>query len=165
LTRHHTLVLGIGNILLSDEGAGVHALEYLRRHYPQIPGVHYLVGGTLSFTRAAEIEAADKLIVIDAAQLEAPPGTVRCMAGRDMDRFLGKGRCSVHEVGLRDLMDITRLRGACPWHRALIGIQPDIMGWGETPSRPVREALPEVASRALGLLEQWDRAAADLSRC
>ena len=155
MTGHHTLILGIGNTLLSDEGAGIHALEYLRRRHPAIPGVHYLDGGTLSFTLALEIEAAEKLIVIDAAQLGASPGTVRCMTGSAMDRFLGSGRRSVHEVGLLDLMDIARLTDSFPVHRALIGIQPETTAWGDVPSPPVCRAFPEVVAHALGLLEQW----------
>jgi hydrogenase maturation protease len=155
LAGYHTLILGIGNTLLSDEGAGIHALEYLRGLHPAIPGVQYLDGGTLSFTLAGEIEDAGNLIVIDAAQLDAAPGTVCCMTGSDMDRFLGKGKCSVHEVGLLDLMDIARLTDAFPAHRALIGIQPDSTVWGDAPSPQVSRAFPEVAAHALGLLEQW----------
>jgi hydrogenase maturation protease len=155
LASNNTLILGIGNTLLSDEGAGIHALEYLRSHHPEIPGVHYLDGGTLSFTLAGEIEDADNLIVIDAAQLKAPPGTVRCMTGNERDRFLGKGKCSVHEVGLLDLMDIARLTDTFPRHRALIGIQPDTTGWGDAPSPQVSRSFPEVAAHALGLVEQW----------
>jgi hydrogenase maturation protease len=155
LAGNHTLILGIGNTLLSDEGAGVHALEYLRSRHPEIPGVHYLDGGTLSFTLAGEIEDADKLIVIDAAQLDASPGTVRCMTGQEMDRFLGTGKCSVHEVGLLDLMDIARLTDTFPRHRALIGIQPDTTGWGDAPSPQVSRSFPEVTAHALGLIEQW----------
>jgi hydrogenase maturation protease len=155
LTGHHTLILGIGNTLLSDEGAGIHALEYLRRRHPAVPGVHYLDGGTLSFTLAGEIGEADNLIVIDAAQLDASPGTVRCMTGGEMDRFLGKSRCSVHEVGLLDLLDIARLTESFPARRALIGIQPETLAWGDAPSPPVCRSFPEVAAQALGLLEQW----------
>jgi hydrogenase maturation protease len=149
------LILGIGNTLLSDEGAGIHALEYLRSRHPDLPGVHYLDGGTLSFTLAGEIEDADNLIVIDAARLDAPPGTVRCMTGQVMDRFLGTGRCSVHEVGLLDLMDIARLTDTFPRHRALIGIQPDSVTWGDAPTPQVSNSFPEVAAHALGLVEQW----------
>ena len=155
MTQHSTLVLGIGNTLLSDEGAGVHALEYLRSHHPELPGVHYLDGGTLSFTLAGEIEDADNLIVIDAARLGTSPGTVCCMTGAEMDQFLGTGKCSVHEVGLADLMDIARLTGTFPENRALIGIQPGTFGWGDEPSVPVSEAFPEVATHARGLIEQW----------
>lgn len=155
MASRHILVLGIGNTLLSDEGAGVHAMEYLRSCYPAIPGVHYLDGGTLSFTLAGEIEDAGNLIVIDAAQLDAAPGTVRCMTGQEMDRFLGSGKCSVHEVGLIDLMDIARLMDTFPRHRALIGIQPETTDWGDAPSPQVSKAFPEVAAHALGLIEQW----------
>jgi hydrogenase maturation protease len=155
LANNHTLILGIGNTLLSDEGAGIHALEYLRGHHPELPGVHYLDGGTLSFTLAGEIEDSDNLIVIDAAQLDASPGTVRCMTGEEMDRFLGKGKCSVHEVGLLDLMDIARLTYTFPRHRALIGIQPGTTGWGDAPSPQVSRAFPEVVAHALGLVDQW----------
>jgi hydrogenase maturation protease len=135
--------------LLSDEGAGIHALEYLRGRHPEIPSVHYLDGGTLGFTLAGEIEDSDNLIVIDAAQLDASPGTVRCMTGEEMDRFLGKGMCSVHAVGLLDLMDIARLTGTFPRHRALIGIQPDIPGWDDAPSPPVSKAFPAGGSQIL----------------
>jgi hydrogenase maturation protease len=72
-----------------------------------------------------------------------------------MDHFLGRGRQSVHEVGLVDLMDITRLTGTFPKRRALIGIQPGTLGWGDEPSAPVSRAFPEVAQQARQLIEQW----------
>ena len=155
MADNHTLVLGIGNTLLADEGAGIHALDYLRAHLPEIPGVGYIDGGTLSFTLAGVIEDANNLIVLDAAQLGLPPGTVRCLTGEAMDRFLGKGKQSVHEVGLVDLMDIARLTDAFPEQRALIGIQPETLGWGEAPSIRVSKAFPEVAAYALELIERW----------
>jgi hydrogenase maturation protease len=155
VVKNNTLVLGIGNTLLADEGAGIHALQYLCTRFPEIPGVRYLDGGTLSFTLAGEIEDSDNLIVIDAAQLGAPPGTVCVMAGDAMDHFLGKGKQSVHEVGLVDLMDIARLTGTFPKHRALIGIQPGTLGWGEQPSTVVSQAFPKVAQQAQELIDQW----------
>ena len=109
----------------------------------------------MSFTLAADIEAADHLIVVDAAQLGESPGTVRCFLDADMDRFLGTARHSVHEVGLLDLMDIARLTDTLPARRALIGIQPDTLGWGDTPSPVVARAIPEAAGRVLGLLDEW----------
>ena len=95
---NNTLILGIGNTLLADEGTGIHMLDYLQRHYPGHPDVEYLDGGTLSFTLAPWIEEADNLIVIDAAELDAPPGTVEVFTGEEMDRFAGKTKRSVHEV-------------------------------------------------------------------
>jgi hydrogenase maturation protease len=155
MAEHKTLVLGIGNTLLSDEGAGIHVINYLQEHYPAPDDVTYLDGGTLSFTLATSIEDADNLIVVDAAQLKAPPGTVRTFEGEQMDSFLGAARRSVHEVGLIDLMSITRLAGELPERRALIGIQPQKLDWGESPTAPVEAVIPKVAELVMELIQKW----------
>lgn len=150
-----TLVLGIGNTLLSDEGIGIHVLNHLHEHHPELAGVTYLDGGTLSFTLAGAIEEADNLIVLDAAELKAEPGTVRTFVGADMDHYLGQGKRSVHEVGLLDLMDMARLTDALPENRALVGVQPRELGWGEQPSDPVAVAVPQAAAEVLALVRAW----------
>jgi hydrogenase maturation protease len=150
-----TLILGIGNTLLADEGLGIHLLDYLRERYPSLPGVTYLDGGTLSFTLAPQIEDCDNLVVLDAAQLQSEPGTITLLEGAEMDEFIGHGQRSVHEVGLVDLMSIARLQGCLPGRRALIGIQPQQLGWGETPSAVVSEAIPIAAARVIDLLYNW----------
>lgn len=152
-----TLILGIGNTLLSDEGAGVHALNLLQSLRPDLQHITYIDGGTLSFTLAAYIEDCDNLIVFDAAELKAPPGTVRTMAGGDMDAFLGAARRSPHEVGLLDLFDIARLTESLPENRALIGIQPANIEWGMSPTPDVAKGLPLAVEQAVELLGQWDR--------
>ncbi|MGB7451251.1 MAG: HyaD/HybD family hydrogenase maturation endopeptidase [Lysobacterales bacterium] len=151
----NTLMLGIGNTLLSDEGVGVHALNLLQSSHPELPNLTYIDGGTLSFTLAAYIEDSDNLIVFDAAELKAPPGTVRTMAGGEMDAFLGAARRSPHEVGLLDLFDIARLTGCLPDNRALIGIQPMSIEWGMFPTPLVAKALPIAVEQAVSLLRQW----------
>jgi len=151
----NTLILGIGNTLLSDEGLGIHLLHYLRSNYPDLPGVTYLDGGTLSFSLAPEIEDCDSLVVLDAAQLEAEPGAIRLLVGPDMDAFVGHGKRSVHEVGLADLMTIATLLNRLPPRRALLGIQPAEFGWGETTSAVVARVLPEAASQVVTLLYKW----------
>jgi len=150
-----TLILGIGNTLLSDEGAGIHALNVLQLYHPDLSNLTYVDGGTLSFTLAAYIEDCDNLIGFDAAELKAPAGTVRAMVGREMDEFLGAARRSPHEVGLLDLFDIARLTEALPTNRALIGIQPKHIGWGMSPTDPVEKALPAAVNKAEELLVQW----------
>ena len=149
-----TLVLGVGNILLADEGAGVHAMRYLEDTH-QLPDTTYLDGGTLSFTLAADIADADNLIVLDAAQLDDEPGTVRVFEDGEFDEFLTSGRISVHEVGFADLMDIARLEGTLPKHYALIGIQPEQLGWGEAPGAAVARAIPRAAEKAAELIDKW----------
>ncbi len=150
-----TLVLGIGNTLLSDEGLGIHLLEYLRAKHPQLPGVTWLDGGTLSFTLAPVIEDHANLIVLDAAQLDKPPGSIDLLTGADMDRFVGYGKRSVHEVGLIDLLTIARLQERLPERRALLGIQPAEFGWGDKPGAAVSRVIPEAAAQVLELIHCW----------
>ena len=150
-----TLILGIGNTLLGDEGAGVHALEHIRALLGDATDVDLLDGGTLAFTLLPTLEQYQRLIVIDAAQLEGPAGTVAAFESEDYDHFLGRPRRSVHEVGLCDLMHMARLTDCLPERRALIGIQPEFIDWSETCSPPVDAALDEVAQIAVGYVRRW----------
>lgn len=159
----NVLVLGIGNSLLCDEGAGIHALRLLESSVAEIPGLVCVDGGTLSFTLAGYIEDCDHLIVFDAAEFGAEAGTVKTLVGDAMDGFLGAARRSPHEVGLLDLFDIARLTGALPVNRALIGIQPANMDWNTRPSPAVERALPVAVEAARDLLQSWQVLAADAS--
>ncbi|MDD5391553.1 MAG: HyaD/HybD family hydrogenase maturation endopeptidase [Thiothrix sp.] len=150
------LVLGIGNILLQDEGIGVHLLKFMQKHFPIFPDVSYLDGGTLSFTLAGEIEEHDHLLVLDAVELHARAGTLCCYEDEAMDHFLGTTKRSAHEVGLLDLMDIARLSGHLPKHRALIGIQYETFGWGEELTPAVKRNIPLAARVAATLLQKWE---------
>jgi hydrogenase maturation protease len=93
--------------------------------------------------------------VLDAAQLGEAPGTIRSLAGAEMDEFLRTARCSVHEVGIRDLLDLARLTDTLPDRRAFIGVQPAETGWGETLSPEVTTSLPAAAAEARRLLNDW----------
>ena len=126
-----TLVLGVGNVLLADEGAGVHAMRYLEKHY-DLHDVRYIDAGTLSFTLASEIADADHMIVFDAAQLGITPGGIKVLENEELEGYL-------------------------PERYALIGIQPDTLGWGEAPSETVRRSLPRAAANAAALVHKWRR--------
>jgi hydrogenase maturation protease len=158
-TNRVTVVLGIGNVLLSDDGAGVHAARSVQHALRDDDDVIVIDGGTLSFSLAPEIENASRLIVIDAAQLHAAPGTVRTFFGTDMDRFLGRAKLSVHEVSLVDLLDIARLTSGAPRERVLVAIQPDTLDWGEQPSPTVSRGVAEATAVTLDLLQHWPAAA------
>ena len=151
-----TLVLGIGNTLLTDEGAGVRAVEHFEATHGDISGVVCLDGGTLSFTLAVEIEDTDRLIVIDAVQLHAEPGTVRRFVGDEMDRFVRGSRRTAHEVGLSDIMDMARMTNRLPRHRALIGVQFASTELAETLTEPVAAALPRIADLVMAQIREWD---------
>lgn len=154
--KNKTLVLGLGNTLLGDEGAGVYAVRALQEQHEDLTDVEFIDGGTLSFTLAGPIEEAGNLIVIDATQLKAQPGTVRLFEGEDMDRFLGSHRkSSVHEVSLMDLMAIATLAESLPARRALIGIQPEYLDWSDTPTDAVARAIPAACDLAMNLITRW----------
>jgi hydrogenase maturation protease len=145
-----TLVLGVGNLLLTDDGAGVHAA----RRFQQLAcadGLQVLDAGTLSFTLAPLVGAAHRLLIFDAAELHLPAGEVRCFTDSAIDAFLARARPSVHEIGLRDLMDIARLQDSLPEERALIAIQPVTIDWGTSLTPPVDAGV----DRAVDLALEW----------
>jgi len=149
------LVLGIGNVLLSDDGAGVKLVERLCCELGA-DAANFVDGGTLGFSLLSYIESANSLLVIDAAELEGLPGTVSLFEGLAMDRFLASvRRRTVHEVGLIDLLDMARLQGCLPSRRALLCIQPSRIEWSETLSAPVAQAMPAAGRQAQALLQRW----------
>jgi hydrogenase maturation protease len=152
-----TLVLGIGNTLLTDEGVGVHVINRLAQAYSHFPEVKFLDGGTLSFSLAGELASHDWLIVVDAAHTGNPPGSVVCFEGSEMDRYLKGNRKSVHEVGLGDLLDIARLSECYPGRAALVGIEPFSMEWGESLSPIVEKTVPVAMDSVTALINRWKR--------
>ena len=151
-----TLVLGIGNTLLTDEGIGVHVLQALESELAHWPDVTLLDGGTLSFTLAGPIEEADALIVVDAANIKTKPGQWALLRGQEMDAFLMSNRkASVHEVGLTDLRAIALLAGHWPERRAMLAIQPDVIDWGEQPTPAVAAAIPSACMAIVEQIRAW----------
>jgi hydrogenase maturation protease len=150
-----TLVLGVGNTILTDEGVGPWVVERLRALNPDVKGVTWMDGGTLSFSIASDVEDAECLIVVDATELRAEPGTVRVFVDEEMDRMLGGHGRSIHEVGLMDLMNMTQLTGRLPSRRALVGIQPGVVDWGTEPTPAVGAAMNEAAREVARLIKEW----------
>ncbi len=150
-----TLILGLGNTLLRDEGVGVHAITRLAGMFGDDERVECMDGGTLSFTLAGPIEETQRLIVIDAAELHAEPGEVQLFENEALDAFLGSNRKrSVHEVSLMDLMTIARLTDRLPSYRALIAVQPASVDWGEEPTPQVEAAIARVCEIVQGLVSR-----------
>lgn len=151
-----TLILGIGNTLLSDEGIGIHVLHALQ-HRGGLPGdVSFMDGGTLSFTLAGPIEDCQRLIAIDAAELKGPPGTIRVFEGDAMDHHVSTGtKRSVHEVSLADVLGMVALAGRLPAQRALVGIQPQLLDWGDAPTAEVGAAIPAACTEVTRLIDRW----------
>ncbi len=155
-----TLVLGIGNTLLTDEGVGIHVLQALEPELGNVPDITLLDGGTLSFTLAGPIEDADALIVVDAANIKAKAGEWKLLKGAEMDTFLMSNRkASVHEVGLTDLRAIAILAGHWPEKRVMLAIQPQVIDWGEFPTPAVAAAIPPVCAAIKEQIRVWNHVA------
>jgi hydrogenase maturation protease len=150
-----TLIVGLGNTLLGDEAAGVEAVRHLEAK-GGVPGALLLDGGTLSFTLAGHIAECSRLIVIDAAAMGTPPGSVRVFEGDAMDRQLsGRGK-SVHEVSLLELLDMARLTDTLPRRRALIGIEPALVDWRDGLTAEVAAAIPKAVAAVHALIAGWE---------
>lgn len=136
------LVLGIGNVLMGDEGVGVHAIEYLQREsWPA--DVELVDGGTGGFHLLDYLSAKEPLVMIDAMFDGKPVGTVTTLRpkyARDFPRAL-----SAHDIGLRDLVEAAQLTGALP-DVHLITVSIGIIRPMEMVLSPMVEAaLPAVA--------------------
>ena len=147
-------VVGIGNNLLTDDGAGIHTLTRFAEDNTD-DHVVCLDGGTIGLALLDRLENLDGLVALDAMKLGKAPGAVTVLTGEDMDRHLQQQHGSVHEVGLSDLLDAMRLRGQLPQRRALIGIEPANLDWGTEPTPRVAAALPEAAECARRLVHEW----------
>ena len=140
--RANVLILGIGNLLLSDEGVGVHAVRCLsERELP--PGVEVLDGGTSGADLVDHLEGRTKVVVIDAASGDGPPGTVyRCEARELIEQ---EGALSLHEFGLADSLHMAERLGCAPQRVIVLGVQPANM-------EPGLELSPEVSAVLTGIL-------------
>jgi hydrogenase maturation protease len=150
-----SVLLGVGNTLLMDDGVGIQLIDLLRGD-PVTADYDLLDGGTLSFSLLTYLEGANALVAVDAANLHAAAGTVRVLEGAAMDAFVRRARGrSVHEIGLADLLDMALLHGCLPVRRALVCIQPLTIDWGASLSLPVTAALPGALAEVRSLLRRW----------
>ncbi len=149
-------VMGIGNDLLQDDGAGTHVLRLFAATNDK-SDVAAIDGGTIGLALMSELTGRDGIVIIDAMRLGKAPGTVTVLEGAEMDRCLRNHHGSAHEVGVSDLMDALRLSDALPAHRALVGIEPASIGWGTEPTAGVAAAIQRASAAIHELLEEWRR--------
>ncbi len=147
------LVLGVGNTLLRDDGFGVRVVECLRASGQLGASVRIQDGGTLGLSLLPDIEDADHLIVIDAAELNADPGALKTFENQEMDAHLSRHKSTVHEVAMVDLLAAARFAGTEPISRTLIAVQPQSLDWGSELTPPVADAVFEACSRVCHLLQ------------
>lgn len=117
------LVLGIGNLVMSDDGVGVKVVQQLQREYVFGENVEIMDGGTLGLDLLPKLEGIDHLIVVDAVETGREAGTCVRLAGEELPVAL-ETKLSPHQMGLKDLLSVARLLGHSPGEMVLIGVQP-----------------------------------------
>jgi hydrogenase maturation protease len=148
------LVLGLGNILLKDEGVGVRVVERLQALYDFPRWVQVLDGGTLGLDLMLHVEAADCLLVIDAVDLGAEPGKMVRLEGGEVPAFLSV-KISPHQMGLADLLAAARLRDIYPQEIVLWGVQPEVVDVGLDLSPVVSARVDALVEEAVQELRRW----------
>ncbi len=148
------LALGLGNILLSDEGIGVWVAESLRRRFEFPPNVTVLEGGTLGLDLLPRLDGVNRLLLIDAVTLGRAPGDVLRLEGDEVPAVLDV-KVSPHQVGVQDLLAAARLMGSEPPQVVLWGMEPERLEPGTGFSASVREALPRLEAAVLDELHRW----------
>lgn len=117
------LVIGMGNVLMQDEGVGVRAVEELENRFHIPDGVQVMDGGTTGMELFEPMRNCDCLIVADAVNASVPPGSLVRIANEEIRAFF-QTKISNHQLGLSDLLALLTLKGEAPRHIAIIGMVP-----------------------------------------
>ena len=145
------LVLGLGNILMSDEGVGVRVVEALEQRWCMPEGVNVVDGGTCGMDMLDLIASHDTLVVVDAVKTGAPPATVVRLSGDAVPAFF-KGKLSPHQLGLSDLLATLRLQGEAPETLVLFGCVPERMEVRLDLSPAIAARVPDLVDRVVAEL-------------
>ena len=136
-----TLILGIGNLLLRDEGVGIHAVRALEKE-DLSPGVSLMDGGTGGLHLIGWLQDYDRIIMIDATLDDNPPGTIRLIKPRYASDY--PPLMSAHEIGLRDMIEAMSLMGGLPSISLIAVSAANINETGTDLSPEIQAVLPEI---------------------
>lgn len=149
-----TAVLGVGNLALSDDGLGIHAVRRLGERYRLGPDVELVDGGTAGLALLPRLAGLERVVVVDAVDAGAEPGTLVRLEAGEWEQALARGR-TVHSVGLADLLSTARLSDAWPERVVVHGAQPASTAIGAELTAPLAAALDALVDRVAGELSSW----------
>lgn len=149
-----TLVLGLGNLLMSDDGLGSRVITELEKRFLAHKDINLLDGGTLGLDLLPRLEGIDNLLIIDALQMGAEPGSVFRLEGEAVPRAFAN-KLSVHQMGLQDLLAVAELLGHLPEKLVVIGAQSAEIEMQMKLSPQVEASFEEVLSVVLAELISW----------
>ena len=142
------MVIGVGNLLLRDEGVGIHVIRELQKR-PLPPGVEVIDGGLAGVRLLDFFSGARKVVLIDAAQMDLEPGQVVRFTPEDVRFQSGAVKLSTHDLALPEVLAIARALKETPPEVLLLGIQPKEISWGTELTPEVRAAVPRVVELVL----------------
>jgi hydrogenase maturation protease len=143
------LIFGAGNLILSDEGFGVHFVRYLEDNYLFPDNVELFDGGTMGIMVTHKMEEADRVYIIDTVAAEGAAGDI---FRYERDDFMLKRipvKMSPHQIGIQEMLLISELRGKCPEQVTLFGIIPESLEPGNTLSWLLRDRVGFLAAKLL----------------
>ena len=149
----HIMVLGVGNLLFTDEGVGIHAIQTLLEQYEFSQNVSIEDGGVLGINLLGIISEADDLIVVDAIRNGGAPGTLYRLQGDDIPkRILAKN--SLHQVDLLEALTLCQALDKVP-ETVIVGVEPeDIETLGLALTPPVQEKMGDLIAMVLRELDR-----------
>lgn len=155
MTATRIAVLGLGNLMRTDDALGMLALQRLRAD-PRFPqSVPLIEGGTLGLDLLYPLEGITHLLALDAVDAGARPGTLLRYDGDEIDLLpIAK---SVHLLGFSDLIGALRLTESAPREIVVLGVQPKKIDWGTELTPPVAVALATLVENAIEQVMRWSR--------
>ena len=146
-----TIILGIGNTILTDEGVGVRAAELLDKSFRFPQGVEVIDGGTAGMEMLDDLAQADLLVVLDTVMAGKSPGSIVRLAGEKVPVYFRK-KLSPHQIGLADVLASLEFMGRLPKETVVLGVQPVSLELGTELTPVVAGKLPELTQMALAEL-------------
>ena len=147
-------VLGIGNTILSDEGFGVHVVEYLQKNFTFPENVALIDGGTLGVELTHFVTGTKRLLIIDSIDGGVAPGTTFHLQDDEIHAHFAQ-KISAHEVGIQDVLTMLELSGKKIPRVELIGAQPFSLEAGVELTEPMKKLVPIFADKAIEILRSW----------
>jgi hydrogenase maturation protease len=151
-----TVVIGLGNPLMGDDGVGLAVLERLRDDW-QLDGVELVDGATWGLSLLPVIEDAERLVLVDAIAANGAPGDIIELTRDRLPIYLTR-KLSPHQVDMRDALAVAELRGRLPDDVVAIGVQPETIALGTELSAPVMQQVGALVGAVVAQLEQWGHA-------
>jgi len=147
------VLLGVGNILLTDEGVGVRAIEEIERRYVLPESVRVMDGGTSGMELLDTLAGTQYLIIVDAVKSGTAPGTIVRLAGDDVPVFFST-KLSPHQVGLCDVLATLAVMDESPGETVIIGVEPSSLDLAMELSPAVGAVMPTLVETVLAELKR-----------